>query len=413
MINREKLIRWERCEGLFRQADASLPEDRRFKAWKQSQTDAFNRFQTLKLRRMFLFFPTGEGKSKTSLALIGAEGYDRSVVIAPLKTHDQWKRDAGTLGIQIKIYTHEMFRQPGTHTPTNVPWIVDEYHKLGGHGGEGFKKWKRLAPKIKHPIVGASATPNYNDPDRAFCLEVAFDERPIYNYGDWIHKHCLTEPNRYAYYPKVLGFKDYDNVQAYLSDKPWVAYIEDKATWEEWELILPSTHDFLFEEYGLVVRNKRITNSDMEKRHKRIDSYFIDDDGRIRQEIMDTVIQYIFDSTDHKKWLIFCSHKTVAEALYKTMMLMYREVYLISGDTKDVERQKMGFINTPPEVKAVLIGTSAIAEGVDGLDKVCQALLLLDPLVGDGAKTRQIIGRILPRGTDDGLTRDVVTAMFR
>lgn len=399
-------LTWEKCEGLFRQADALLPREQRFKSWKRSQTSAYRQFQGLKSRRIFLFFPTGEGKSKTALALVATEGYDKCVVVAPPKTHSQWLRDAGTLGIHLKIYSHEKFRMKGTPVPTNVPWIMDEYHKLGGHSGEGFKKWKALVYKITAPIVGASATPNYNDPDRAYCLEVAFDARPIYNYGDWIFRHCRTEPNRFAYYPKVLGFLKFDNAIDYLSDKPWIAYIEDTATWKDYELILPSQKLTLFEEYGYSETHHRVVASDMEKRHKRVELNFINEKGKIRKEIIDTVIQYLDNCEGHDKWLVVCAHKTVAEALYKTMK---RDVWIITGDTKDIEPEKQGFIMAQ---RGWLIGTTALAEGVDGLDKTCQAILFLDDIVGDPSKRRQIIGRILPRGTDDGKERIVVTAAF-
>lgn len=158
---------WEEAEALFRSADASLPEGKRFEKWKPSQTDAYERLKTLPRNRIFLYFPTGEGKSKTSLGLVYSQGYDKCVIIAPLKTHDAWHRDAAAVGIQVKVYTHEMFRQAGTHTPTNVPWIIDEYHKFGDYSGEGFKKWKRLSTKISELVVGMSATPFYNKPSRA------------------------------------------------------------------------------------------------------------------------------------------------------------------------------------------------------------------------------------------------------
>ena len=398
---------WSECAELFRAADAHKPKDKRFEEWKGSQDDAYERFLTLPRRRMFLFFPTGEGKSKTSLALIASEGWDKCVVIAPLKTHDAWIADAAVLGLQVKVYTHEKFRMTGTHTPTNVPWIVDEYHKLGGHSGEGFKKWKRLSTKISAPIVGASATPNYNQPDRAFCLEVAFDDSPTFNYGDWLYKKCETEPNRFAYYPKVLGFKDYDGVIEYLQDKPWVAYIEDTAKWTAYDIVIPAHDDDLFDDYGYSYRHHRIMASDMEKRHKRVDIDFIDDSGELRPAVQAAIEDLVEDfGEEHGKWLIFCMHKTVAEAVCRT----YRhDTWLITGDTKDIVPIRDAFVKAE---HGWLIGTTAIAEGVDGLDKVCRFLLLLDDIVGDNAKRRQMIGRILPRGNSDDKERVVVTARF-
>ncbi|QCG78292.1 DNA helicase [Microbacterium phage AloeVera] len=406
-------LSWEACEGLFRQADAHLPEGKRFEYWKDSQTSAYKQLKKLPRNRIFLFFPTGEGKSKTALALVASQGYDKCVVLAPLKTHDAWKRDAAVLGLQVKVYTHEMFRQKGTHTPTNVPWIIDEYHKLGGHDGEGFKKWKRLSTKITELVVGASATPNYNKPDRAWCLEVAFDQSPTYGYGDWIYKHCITEPNRFAYYPIIHGFRDFPDVIGYLADKPWIAYIEDTATWTPLTLALTRQDKWWFERYGYSLRHHKIVASQMEKDHKRVNLDFIDEEGLIHGTITDRLSYLMYEHrNEHTHWLIFCAHKDVAEALYKTVQERWEDpdVWLITGDTKDIVPIREQFVAAE---SGWIICTTAIAEGVDGLDKVCHALLLLDDIVGDNAKRRQIIGRILPRGSADDAERIVVTAEFK
>ena len=45
----------------------------------------------------------------------------------------------------------------------------------------------------------------------------------------------------------------------------------------------------------------------------------------------------------------------------------------------------------------VLIGTATLATGTDGLDRVCDTLVILDD-TDDDALRRQLIGRILPRG---------------
>lgn len=397
---------WEESAALFRAADSARPAKDRFTTWKSSQEEAFDKFQSLPNKRIFLFFPTGEGKSKTSLALVRSRGFDKLVVVAPKKTHAQWERDAATLGFQMKLYSPEKFRMKGTAVPTNVPWIIDEYHKLGGHAGLGFKKWKALSTRIKAPIVGMSATPNYNDADRVFCLEVTFEEHPVFNYEDWLYKNCEVEPNRFAYYPTVTGLLNFDSPIDMLKSKPWVAFVEDTSTWNKGELVLPTWYDYKFEQYGLIERRVRVCASDMEKRHKRVDLRFINDKGRIRKRVLKAVKEELARYPQYKKWLIVCAHKSVAEALYESLK---RDVWLITGDTKDIEPEKNGFIVAK---SGWLIGTTALAEGVDGLDKTCQAMLLLDDIEGDDSKRRQIIGRILPRGRNDGIERLVITAKF-
>jgi superfamily II DNA or RNA helicase len=45
----------------------------------------------------------------------------------------------------------------------------------------------------------------------------------------------------------------------------------------------------------------------------------------------------------------------------------------------------------------VFVGTATMATGSDGIDKVCDLLIILDD-TDDEALRRQLIGRILPRG---------------
>jgi superfamily II DNA or RNA helicase len=45
----------------------------------------------------------------------------------------------------------------------------------------------------------------------------------------------------------------------------------------------------------------------------------------------------------------------------------------------------------------VLVGTASLATGTDGMDKVCDSLIILDD-TDDDALRRQLVGRIMPRG---------------
>ena len=55
-----------------------------------------------------------------------------------------------------------------------------------------------------------------------------------------------------------------------------------------------------------------------------------------------------------------------------------------------IEDFKLGRMNA-------LVGTQTLATGTDGLDKVCDTLVILDD-TEDGAMRRQLVGRIMPRG---------------
>ena len=54
-----------------------------------------------------------------------------------------------------------------------------------------------------------------------------------------------------------------------------------------------------------------------------------------------------------------------------------------------------------------LIGTATLATGTDGIDKVCDHLIILDD-TDDAALRRQVIGRIMPRGEDSDASRKTV-----
>ena len=45
----------------------------------------------------------------------------------------------------------------------------------------------------------------------------------------------------------------------------------------------------------------------------------------------------------------------------------------------------------------VLIGTASLATGADGMDKMCNHLIIVDD-TNDDSLRRQLVGRILPRG---------------
>lgn len=403
---------WEECERRFREADAHKPEGKRFERWKVSQTDAFHRYERLESRRMLLFFPTGEGKSKTALACIKADGFDRAIVIAPPKLHAAWVQDAKTVGVDLLILSIEKLRQPDYRLPLSwkgAPFLVDEWHKLGGHGASGFTKFERVARHSNAPVIGMSATPNYNDAERVFTCQAVFDPNPTRNFMDFLVDNCNTVKNPHGYYPNVdekRPFKLYDSALDFLVAQEWCAYVEDTAVWTEKELLLPSPPLQWFERLNLVARNKRIVASQMEKHHARIFLRFLDEHGNFRREILEAVSAYLAQWPERKKWMIVCQHKEVAEALYR---IFDGNTWLITGDTTNIDPVCRAFIEAEG---GWLIGTTALAEGVDGLDKVCQSMLILDPIWGDDSKRRQIIGRILPRGTGDEVERIVVEATF-
>lgn len=396
---------WAESGDLFARSDPA------FKTWTDHQMDAFRRFEDPQAMRSLLFFPTGKGKTKTALAMLAYRGQRDIVVIAPLRTHDDWKKDAAILGLNARVETHQKFRMEASKYRKDTPFIVDEFHMLGGHTGKGWRKLNRMAVRLQAEIIMASATPNYNDAERVFCITAIADDEPNRNYLNWLIENFETKPNYFSAIPDVVKPRYYNSALEMLVDKPYTSYIEDDAVWKSEELRLSSQDLDIFERYGYSHRHHRIVASDMEKRHKRIDYQYITDTGLIHNSIMQAVFDLFSRYHDRKKWLVFCNHKTVAEAFYASLSVMgWQDAYLVTGDTSEdeVERTKKSF-RVKPE-RAILIGTSTLATGVDGIDKVCQSLLILDDIEGDPSLRRQLIGRILSRGTDDGIERLVVTA---
>ena len=396
------MLTWDEAE---RRARSIGPA---FKNWKPSQRDANERWQSL--NSLLLFFPTGEGKTLTSLALAGQRA-DAVQIIAPPKLQPKWKQDAANMGLTIdRIMSVDIFRRQGTKMSTKLPLIIDEIHKLGGHGAVGFKRFRSFSAATRAEIIGASATPNWNDAERVYTMLVAFGKQPG-PYLDWLYANCVVQSNPFTVYPDVLGFKNYSNAIEFLRDQDFVAYVEDKARWTADEMLLPSQDLDLFERYGLRERDHRIVNSRMEKDHARVNLNFISDSGLLRVEIVKELSATFNYHSDRDKWIIFCSHKTVAQAAFATFRVFAGEnVWLIDGGDTNIEEYKQEFISASGP--SYLIATSALAEGVDGLDKHCHSMILLDDIVGDHAKRRQLIGRILPRGAGDDAERLVITARF-
>ena len=94
-------------------------------------------------QRLCLFYKTGAGKSITALVSIAQLGFDDILVLAPPSARDQWEKLAAQIGVEVTVISHAKFRQPGYKISKTRPIIVDEFHLLGGHKGQGWKKMAR------------------------------------------------------------------------------------------------------------------------------------------------------------------------------------------------------------------------------------------------------------------------------
>jgi hypothetical protein len=346
---------------------------------------------------MCLYSKTGAGKTRTALAAVKVMGHDSVLVVAPPTTSKHWEdtaRDMGYTG-QVQVMSHAKFRQKETKLARSVAVIVDEFHMLGGYKAAGFKKLERLAGGLNAPLVICSATPNYNDVERCYCIQRITDRRSTEGgYLSFIYRHCGTEVNPFGHVPKVTGFLHYLDAASFLADLPNVEYIEDDLVYdiEDVELALPIPAELAT--LGVDRRRQRMVGSIIERKHTEIDHMLVTEENFLADPVADVLVQAVKDSPTPV--LVFAMHKAVAHAAVNTLIAKNYVALSVDGQMSKVAKNdaiedfKLGRMNA-------LVGTQTLATGTDGLDKVCDTLVIIDD-TEDNAMRRQLIGRIMPRG---------------
>ena len=361
--------------------------------------------------RLCLYYKTGAGKTITALAAVAQWGWDAAVVVAPPSTHAAWEQWGRTFGIEVEAMSHAKFRMKGTKLSRTKPVIADEMHMFGGHGGQGWKKLEGLARGLKAPLVMASATPNYNDADRVYCIQRILD--PLSCRGgflQFLYTNCTTEANPFAMMPNVTGFQHHADAAEYLASLPGVAYLPDDLQWSIIDIPAASPPvRWEYEVFGYDARRHRIVASLMEDRHTRIFQALVDEQGLVHDTVFAQVLDLVEDSPTPV--LVYCNHATVAEALAGSMSKAGTSYGIVTGKTSktqkdfEVERFKR-------KDYAVLIGTASLATGTDGIDKVCDRLIILDDTDDDSLR-RQLVGRIMPRGSDTDASKKQVYRLLQ
>ena len=360
------------------------------------QLEAFRDWEHKNLQRMCLYYRTGAGKSRTALSMLALRGYKEAVVIAPPVTHAAWRDLGSKIGIYVETMSHASFRRRGTVLRRNLPVIADEFHLFGGHAGVGWNKLDKLAGGLRAPLILCSATPNYNDAERCYCVQHIL--RPTSCRGgflQFVYQHCQTEQNPFGQMPKVTGFLRFKDAAEYLSSLPGVAYLPDEVEYTVVDIpLLPSVPDH-FERYGFNHRTGRIMASIMEKDHQRHRLNLTTPDGFLRDQVYDALTDLVGAATTPV--MVFCYSSKIATAVKASCDQHQAVSRLVTGLTPPqlkeawIEEFRRGQVD-------VLIGTATLGTGTDGLDKVCDTMILVHD-TQDDASRRQIIGRILPRGT--------------
>jgi superfamily II DNA or RNA helicase len=355
--------------------------------------------------RACLYFATGKGKTYTALAMLYQAGVKRATVVAPPKTHAKWQYDAALIGMDIRTISHAMYRMKKTKFSKQEPMVIDEFHMLGGATGEGWKKLRTQSRFMLAPLLILSATPNYNDAERVYCVEYVLDPLGKGDYLNWLYQHCETEQSPFSKMPNVIGFRDGRPAKEHLAALPHVYYVEDPhENFPIGEINVQIPLPDAFEKYGLDVRTGRIMASQMETAAAARKLQYIDDFGVLRYEIYSELVNLAGQSIGPT--LVFCARKTIAEAAHDAAIQHGARSGLVVYDANNV-RALAPLAAFKDNLLDVLFGTATMSTGVDGLDKVCDLLILLDDTDDDSLR-RQVIGRILPRGASTDIRKKLV-----
>lgn len=365
--------------------------------WQPYQVETFDLVEGMltDTPRICLYYKTGAGKTATALVCMAIWGYEDVLVIAPPSTHDAWVELGDKLGIKVEAMSHAKFRMKSTKLERDKAVIADEMHLFGGHTGKGWQKLDRLAKGLKAPLILASATPSYNDADRVYCVHHILD--PVALHGgflEFLYANCVTQQNPFSVTPDVLRFRHYDTAAEYLDALPGVMYLPDDLVYQIKDYPLAKKIPHAMEGYGYDERNHRVIASIIEETHTQTYQSLVKDDGTLFKGPRDWLVNLLEDAVSPV--LIYSDHSTIAEAIAKTLRMMDLECALVTG--KSTTKSKAYIIDQFRQGKTdILVGTATLATGTDGLDKVCDWLLIFDD-TNDDALRRQLIGRIMPRG---------------
>lgn len=407
--------------------------------------------------RFCLFHPPGKGKTISMLMLvylwfetIAKERYPKIdyrdvVVVAPPVTHESWIRVGRGFGLNVLPMSHKSFRETKNRFSRMVPIIVDEFHLLGRHSSMGWRRMRSIASGIGAMVLIGSATPQYNDVERVYCVLNVLD--PIdtgNNYLEWIMNNCVTKVNPFGVIPLVEKPKYFDDAPKMLAAHRLVSYVEDEISLDIVQTVrVEVPRDEIFENYNLVpVMNTtegnpfppRIIASEIEKKHARAVMHISGAANRAQDQpelvgyswgslmsapVLDAILPLIEEGLKEKRVvMLFAQHTEIIDILrsalinrHKVPGSYYFAVAAVTGKmTKKKKEEELAAVLST-ESNVVLLGTATLATGFDGLDKVCDTLIIVDELFKDPAFRRQLIGRILPRGTSTDVSNKKIYSL--
>lgn len=347
-------------------------------------------------QRACVFFKTGAGKSLTAVKGLSTLGHKEAVIICPPSTHAQWLELGRQFGMELEVMSHAKFRMQDTRLSRTKAVVADEFHLLGGQQGKGWKKMATLAKHLQAPLFIMSATPQYNDAERCYCVQYVLDPHSCKGgFLQFLYQHCITEQNPFSQTPNVLGFQRFPDAAAYLASLPRVHYLADDLVYQIKDVAYDVDVPLALSTYGYNERDDCMVASIIEMKHTITLQGLIAPNGYLHPHVWVKVVNILLTNDTV---LVFAQHSTVIDALVLTMQHYgITNFGVVTGKT--TTKQKSQVIREFIAGNfSVLLGTAALATGTDGLDRVCDTLLILDD-TDDDALRRQLIGRIMPRGT--------------
>lgn len=352
-----------------------------------------------------IFHPPGKGKTIMGLTEVAMSGYGAAVVVAPPITHNKWVAQGKMVGIKVIPISHAKFRMKDFRLLRTTPLIVDEFHLLGGHTGQGWTKLDKAARGLQAPVILMSATPNYNDAERCYCLVHVLS--PLDHRGgflNWLYTHCNTRNNPFGAEPLVdeeQPFRLFKNAAEFLAAQPRVSYLEDDAPDILQDIPVPGGPVQLPPEFyslNLDETRERVMASGMEIQQRTSYRQIVDDDNRLTEGVAELLGTMISAMPPETKWLIFCQRSEIAQIVAQELRgadLGTGIAYIDGSITPTKKTAELKRFLAPGT--DLLVGTASMATGTDGIDKVCKLLIIVDD-TPDRSLRYQLIGRILPRG---------------
>src|SRR6478735_8545033 len=289
-------------------------------------------------QRALLFYKTGAGKSLTAMLGMKMMGHTEVTVVAPPSTHVQWQKLAADQGMVITTMSHARFRMKDTKVSRQGAIIMDEFHLLGGQKGQGWRKLDKLAMHLQAALLLLSATPNYNDAERCYCLQHVLD--PLSCRGgflQFIYQNCETEQNPFGMEPKVTGFLHHKDAAEYLASLPGVYYLPDDLVYKINDIPYRENLPRELWMYGYDSWRHRMVASIIEMAHTSRLQGLVDEDGYLHRSVLDEVHKV----KSKTPVLIYANHATVAQAVARTFDRDNQAYALVTGSTRPKEKDKI------------------------------------------------------------------------